>query len=215
MISLKIQRAIRIEFLIFLFQRHFNETLQVSIEDRQTLNDLLPLLDALSKQHPDESVREMATDLRIAIATHGHVLSDALRDAAQQKLKPKRQKKNGEEIKVEVNAQESKKLKTEEKKKPLIEVLSSHDEDHKTAENPTPLHDAKSEQTFVSDSNVQHVKKTEDREKTSNNSATPSEKKSELDVAFEELMNPLSKFQCTNMRENCEKGRDKVSRLRF
>ena len=146
----------------------------------------------------------MATDVRIAIGTHGHVLSDALRDAAQQKLKPKREKKNGEEMKLKVNPQESKKLKTEEKKKPLIEVLSSHGEGDKTAENQTPLlHNAKRGQTVESDSNIQHVKKTEGREKTSNNSATTSEK-SELDVAFEELMDPLSKFQWTRMRESCE-----------
>ena len=62
---------------------------QVSAADRETLNSLLPLLDLLSKDHPDGAVQEMATDLRIAIATHGHILSDALRDAAKVKSKVK------------------------------------------------------------------------------------------------------------------------------
>ena len=177
--------------------------LQVSIEDRQKLNDLLPLLDALSRQHPDDSVREMATDLRIAIATHGHVLSDALRDAVQQKLKPTREKKDAKEVKPEVNAQETKKLKTEEKKKSLIEVVSSHDvdddkTDDKTAEKSTSQSVTNNGQNVELDSNAQPVKKTEVRDSLGKN-AKPSDKKSELDVAFEELMDPLSKFKVTHI----------------
>ena len=172
--------------------------LKVSIEDRQELNDLLPLLDALSRQHPDDSVREMATDLRIAIATHGHVLSDALRDAAQQKLKPTKAKKDAEEVKPEVNAQETKKLKTEERKKPLIEVISSHNvENDKTAEKSASPSVTNNGQKVELDSKAQPVKKTEDKEPISGNNAKPSDRKSELDVAFEELMDPLSKFRFT------------------
>ena len=176
--------------------------MQVSIEERQKLNDLLPLLDALSRQHPDDSVREMATDLRIAIATHGHVLSDALREAGQQKLKPTREKKNAEEIKPEVNTQETKKLKTEEKKKPLIEVVSSYDVDDRTTEKSTSPDVTNNGQKVELDSKVQHMKKTEDRENISGNNAKPSDRKSGLDVAFEELMDPLSKFQFTHNTKN-------------
>ena len=179
--------------------------LQVSIEDRQKLNDLLPLLDALSRQHPDNSVREMATDLRIAIATHGHVLSDALRDAAQQKSKPTREKKDAEEIKPEVNAQETKKLKTEERKKPLIEVISSQDVADITAEKSTSPNVTNNGQNVQLDSKVQAVKKTEDREYISCNNAKPSDKKSDLDVAFEELMDPLSKFKFTHILQKAKK----------
>ena len=39
---------------------------------------LMPLLDTVSSVHSDLSVQEMASDLRIAIATHGVVLSDKL-----------------------------------------------------------------------------------------------------------------------------------------
>ena len=170
--------------------------MQVSIDDRQKLNDLLPLLDALSRQHPDDSVREMATDLRIAIATHGHVLSDALRDATQQKLKPKREKKDAGEIEPEVNAEETKKLKTDERQKPLIEVISSHNvEDDKTAEKSLSSNVTNNGQNLKLDSKAQPVKKTEDRENISDNNGKPSDRKSELDVAFEELMDPLSKFK--------------------
>ena len=173
--------------------------MQVSIEDRQKLNDLLPLLDALSRQHPDDSVREMATDLRIAIATHGHVLSDALRDAAQQKLKPKKEKKDAKERKPEVNAQEMKKLKTEERKKPLIEVVSSHDIGDKTAEKSTSPNVTNNGQNVELDSKAQPVRKTEDRENISGNNTKSTDRKSELDVAFEELMDPLSKFKFTEI----------------
>ena len=51
---------------------------QVSLEDRERSKELLPLLEKLSREHPDASVTSMATDLRIAIATHGFVLSERL-----------------------------------------------------------------------------------------------------------------------------------------
>ena len=181
--------------------------LQVSIEDRQKLNDLLPFLDALSRQHPDDSVREMATDLRIAIATHGHVLSDALRDATQQKLKPTTEKKNAEEIKQEVNAQETKKLKTEEREKPLIEVVSSHDvDDDKMAEKSLSPNVTNNGQNMEPDSKAQHMKKTEDRDNISGNNPKPTDKKSELDVAFEELMDLLSKLKFTHITKKKTKN---------
>ena len=88
----------------------------------------------------------------------------------QQKLKPTRKNKDAEKIKPEVvDAQETKKLKTKEKKKPLIEVVSSHDvDDDKTAEKSTSPNVATNNgQNVELDSKAQlgPVKKTEDRER--------------------------------------------------
>lgn len=47
-------------------------------KDRDDMQILMPLLDTVSKVHSDPSVQEMASDLRIAIATHGAVWSDKL-----------------------------------------------------------------------------------------------------------------------------------------
>ena len=167
------------------------------MEDRQKLNDLLPLLDTLSKQHPDESVREMATDLRIAIATHGHVLSDALKDASQQKIKATRKVKESEEIKLEKTVPENKEIKSNKKKKPLIEVISRE-------ESPLLQRDDRSEITDTS-SNLQakpvqtptEMTESRERHRDSNTADTvkESKEKSELDAAFKELMDPLSKSE--------------------
>lgn len=45
-------------------------------KDRDDMQILMPLLDTVSKVHSDLTVQEMASDLRIAIATHGAVWSD-------------------------------------------------------------------------------------------------------------------------------------------
>lgn len=47
-------------------------------KDRDDMQILMPLLDTVSKVHSDLSVQKMASDLRIAIATHGAVWSDKL-----------------------------------------------------------------------------------------------------------------------------------------
>ena len=159
------------------------------MEDRHKLNELLPLLDSLSRQHPDDSVREMATDLRIAIATHGHVLSDALRDASQKKVKPETGKVTPEEIKLKMSEHEIEKVKAEEKtvkktKKPLIEVISSHNEKEKVSPGSTD-----GQRTLTLDNTA--LKRTD---KVSNTIPKTSDQKSELDVAFDELMDPLSKY---------------------
>lgn len=54
-------------------------------KDRDDMQILMPLLDTVSKVHSDVTVQEMASDLRIAIATHGAVWSDRL----QKKVKNK------------------------------------------------------------------------------------------------------------------------------
>lgn len=54
-------------------------------KDRDDMQILMPLLETVSKVHSDVTVQEMASDLRIAIATHGAVWSDKL----QKKVKNK------------------------------------------------------------------------------------------------------------------------------
>lgn len=54
-------------------------------KDRDDMQILMPLLDTVSKVLSDVTVQEMASDLRIAIATHGAVWSDKL----QKKVKNK------------------------------------------------------------------------------------------------------------------------------
>lgn len=54
-------------------------------KDRDDMQILMPLLDTVSKVHSEVTVQEMASDLRIAIATHGAVWSDKL----QKKVKNK------------------------------------------------------------------------------------------------------------------------------
>lgn len=54
-------------------------------KDRDDMQILMPLLDTVSKVHSDVTVQKMASDLRIAIATHGAVWSDKL----QKKVKNK------------------------------------------------------------------------------------------------------------------------------
>ena len=42
---------------------------------RTLLDEMLPLLEVISEGHPDEFIQEMASDIRIAIATRGAVWS--------------------------------------------------------------------------------------------------------------------------------------------
>ena len=51
-------------------------------EDRKTMEELLPLLQDICDNHPESSVQEMASDLRIAIATHGAVWSEVTKSSA-------------------------------------------------------------------------------------------------------------------------------------
>ena len=47
------------------------------------MQKFLPLLQSLAENHPDSEVQEMASDLRIAIATHGVVWSERLSKSSQ------------------------------------------------------------------------------------------------------------------------------------
>lgn len=53
-------------------------SMQMNEKDRDDMQILMPLLDTVSKVHSDVTVQEMASDLRIAIATHGAVWSHKL-----------------------------------------------------------------------------------------------------------------------------------------
>ncbi|XP_031563618.1 transport and Golgi organization protein 6 homolog [Actinia tenebrosa] len=56
---------------------------KVEAREKSSLHDLLPLLEKLSTHHPDVEVKEMANDLRIAIATHGAVWSQQMKEMAE------------------------------------------------------------------------------------------------------------------------------------
>ncbi|CAC5398768.1 unnamed protein product [Mytilus coruscus] len=88
--------------------------LKYTVEDREHMQKLLPLLQRLADSHPDVEVQEMASDIRVAIATHGVVWSDRLSKCSQ-----KKKEKSEESHKLEG--------KTPSKGKPLIEVLDNQD----------------------------------------------------------------------------------------
>ena len=49
--------------------------MQIKKEHHPQVQDLLPLLEMVAEQHVSEKIKDMACDLRIAIATHGAVWS--------------------------------------------------------------------------------------------------------------------------------------------
>ncbi|XP_062403575.1 transport and Golgi organization protein 6 homolog [Sardina pilchardus] len=56
---------------------------KLSGEDYSAMSKLLPPLEQISELHPDALVKELATDLRAAIATHGAYRPDTIAHAAQ------------------------------------------------------------------------------------------------------------------------------------
>ncbi|XP_022106681.1 transport and Golgi organization protein 6 homolog isoform X2 [Acanthaster planci] len=56
---------------------------KVTSEHRQALMDLLPSLERISNEHPVEPLQRTATDLRIAIATHGAVWAESMKEATE------------------------------------------------------------------------------------------------------------------------------------
>ena len=58
------------------------DLLQIKKEHQTQVQDLLPLLEMVAEQHPSEKIKDMACDLRIAIATHGAVWSHRMNVAA-------------------------------------------------------------------------------------------------------------------------------------
>ncbi|KAJ6652483.1 hypothetical protein lerEdw1_011453 [Lerista edwardsae] len=56
---------------------------QLQSADFATLTPLVPLLEEVSRAHPEPVVQELAADLRIAICTHGAFATDVVRSATQ------------------------------------------------------------------------------------------------------------------------------------
>ena len=113
--------------------------LQLTSADRDETKTLLPLLQHIADDHSDPSVKEMATDLRIAIATHGIVLSELARkrttDGARRETKERVEsglrdcESSWSEVKIATDEILGGKRSGEERSRsaPLIEVLSSRD----------------------------------------------------------------------------------------
>jgi len=56
---------------------------KIDTQEKMLLEELQPLLEQLSICHIDVKVKEMANDLRIAIATYGAVWSEQMKQAAE------------------------------------------------------------------------------------------------------------------------------------
>ena len=112
---------------------------QLTSADRDETKMLLPLLQHIADDHCDPTVQEMATDLRIAIATHGIVLSELARERAtdggsrEAKQRVESALRGCESSRSEVKRSAGEVLRGDrsggERSAPLIEVLSSHDND--------------------------------------------------------------------------------------
>ncbi|XP_053401434.1 LOW QUALITY PROTEIN: transport and Golgi organization protein 6 homolog [Mercenaria mercenaria] len=89
---------------------------QLTSEDRKAMQELLPLLQEISSEHPESSVQEMATDIRIAIATHGAVWSEMSKEKGQ----------NFEEISRKINEEKKKVKKPLDKTAQKIEIISEN-----------------------------------------------------------------------------------------
>ena len=55
--------------------------MQIKKEHHPQVQDLLPLLEMVAEQHVSEKIKDMACDLRIAIATYGAVWSHRMDSA--------------------------------------------------------------------------------------------------------------------------------------
>ncbi|KAL8570495.1 hypothetical protein ACOMHN_034530 [Nucella lapillus] len=131
--------------------------IEMKEEDRQLMDSLLPLLEVIGQGHSDEFIREMAADIRIAIATRGAVWS-SVQQSKKEENKSKPRKREGADLQepkknsaVLTGEKESSlpltelSLKREESpmktssSKPLIEVLSEHTfSDSEEAEEKSP-----------------------------------------------------------------------------
>lgn len=73
------------EILSWALSTHLSILQQVDEADRQTMQELLPLLDGIRQEHASDEVREMADDIRIAIATRGAVWSELMKSKGELK----------------------------------------------------------------------------------------------------------------------------------
>ncbi|KAK7483036.1 hypothetical protein BaRGS_00025699 [Batillaria attramentaria] len=88
--------------------------IQMDEDHRTMMDEMLPLLAVIGQGHPDEFIREMASDIRIAIATRGAVLSSLQEDRSENKRRSASEEK-AKDIKIPGHKGPS--------SKPLIEML--------------------------------------------------------------------------------------------
>uniref|UniRef100_A0A8I3RVV1 Transport and golgi organization 6 homolog n=2 Tax=Canis lupus familiaris TaxID=9615 RepID=A0A8I3RVV1_CANLF len=99
--------------------------------DFAVLKQLLPLLEKVSKVHPDPVIQELAVDLRITISTHGAFSTEAVSEAAQSTLN-----KKDAEGKIEERQQTSQSYADESH----LKQQQSHEKSKETTlKSPTPL----------------------------------------------------------------------------
>ncbi|CAD7689084.1 unnamed protein product [Nyctereutes procyonoides] len=99
--------------------------------DFAVLKQLLPLLEKVSKVHPDPVIQELAVDLRITISTHGAFSTEAVSEAAQSTLN-----KKDAEGKIEEQQQTSQSYADESH----LKQQQSHEKSKETTlKSPTPL----------------------------------------------------------------------------
>ncbi|XP_021372366.1 transport and Golgi organization protein 6 homolog isoform X2 [Mizuhopecten yessoensis] len=155
-------------------------TIKISEDGREYMKTLMPLLEDISSNHPDNTIQEMASDLRVAIATHSVIWSELLKSSTKgdkrQKL-PCKDSQSAEESKVG--------------KKTLVEVIGETSDEHcqKSEESLQPLRQGSSEMGISSDKGVQQ-KHSASKPRTQKEKES-AKNMSELGQAFEELQDPL------------------------
>ncbi len=141
------------------------------------MKELLPLLHKFSDHHPSQEVRDMATDIRIAIATHGVVMSDALAAAAAHRIQQGTTQPSTEHTKTHIGAN----IKSTDNvtTKPLIQVLHTQPENSKT-----------NKMNENRENEAKETTKTNDKEEKVKDGASIATKEG-LELALEELCDPL------------------------
>ncbi|KAL4235452.1 Transport and Golgi organization protein 6 [Mactra antiquata] len=114
---------------------------EMTDKDWKYIQELLPLLEELSQCHPDPSIREMSTDMRIAIATHGVVWSEMTKGKSPpshtgaKKINTGTYKKSNKDSKkiVELSSSDvaEQKVKVNVKSVDKVETANTHDTDAK------------------------------------------------------------------------------------
>ncbi|XP_033754079.1 transport and Golgi organization protein 6 homolog isoform X2 [Pecten maximus] len=152
-------------------------TIKITEDDREYMKKLMPLLEDISSNHPDNTIQEMASDLRVAIATHGVIWSELLKSST------KGDKQQNLSSKESLGAEESK-----TGKKPLVEVISQT--------SPQKLQQSLPKQQQASGEKGRYSEEGAPQNHSASKSSTGKGKEtasefSALGQAFEELHDPL------------------------
>ncbi|XP_060077025.1 transport and Golgi organization protein 6 homolog isoform X2 [Ylistrum balloti] len=154
-------------------------TIKITEDDREYMKKLMPLLEDISSNHPDNTIQEMASDLRVAIATHGVIWSELLKSSAkgekQQKFSSK-ESQSTEEFKPD--------------KKPLVEVISETSEEYL----PKPPLSLPTLEQVSSEKKIDAERKSQKHTASKLSTGTGKESMEEMSAlcqAFEELHDPL------------------------